>query len=155
MKLWRRRKLINWHKKTTFDLLPAHWVLKALLGLILVTIIYFFISLGSLRFFLGNYLSISGFNKKYLIVLQNQYELRPTGGFISAYGILKFRFFLPISFEIKDSFTVAGHEYIVPPEPMGKLLADPWYQGHTFRDANWNPDFAQSAQDLISFYNQS
>lgn len=154
MKLWKRKKLINWHKKTHIELLPFRWAISILLGIVVIGIVYFFVSLGSLRFFLGNYFSIAGFNKNYLVVLQNQYELRPTGGFISAYGILKFRFFVPTSFDIEDSFKVTTPEYVNPPEVLGKLLADPWYQGHTFRDANWNPDFPQSAQELIDFYNQ-
>jgi len=152
MKFGRRKKLINWHKKTNFELLPTHWVLGVLLGLILIGIIYFFVSLGNARFFLGNYFSIAGMNKNYLIVLQNQYESRPTGGFISAYGVLKFRFFIPTGLEIDDSFKIGGHAYVNPPEPMGELLVDPWYEGHTFRDANWNPDFPQTACELISFY---
>lgn len=153
-KLWRRRKLINWHKKTHIDLLPAHWALRIMLGFCVIGVIYFFISLGSLRFFLTNYFSIAGMNKNYLVILQNQYELRPTGGFISAYGILKFRYFVPVEFTIQDSYKVGGHEYVDPPEILGKLLKDPWYEGHTFRDANWNPNFPQTSKDLLSFYNK-
>lgn len=154
MQFWKHRKLLNWHKKSTFALLPTKWTVAILLGLIVIGMIYFLVALGSLRFFLGNYFSIAGLNKNYLIILQNQSESRPTGGFVSAYGILKFRFFLPVDLEIQDSFKIGGHEYIEPPKPMGELLADPWYEGYTFRDANWNPDFPQSAQELISFYHK-
>lgn len=154
MKFGRRRNLFNWHKKSQIDLLPSRWALRLLITLIIIGLIYFVVMLGSMRFFVKNYFQIAGLNKNYLIVLQNQYEIRPTGGFVSAYGVLKFRFFVPTSFEIKDSFSVGGHEYIEPPEVLGKLLDDPWYEGHTFRDANWNPDFTVSAQDLISFYNK-
>lgn len=154
MKFGRRKKIINWHKKSAFEILPTRWAVSILFGLIVFGIIYLFISLGSLRFFLGNYFSITGMNKNYLVVLQNQYEARPTGGFISAYGVLKFRFFIPTGLEIQDSFKIGGHEYVEPPKAMGELLADPWYEGYTFRDANWNPDFSQSAQELISFYHK-
>lgn len=154
MQFWRRKKLFHWHHKTNFSLFSGKWAFWSLGGILLFSLIYLFISLGSLRFFISHYFSLAGLNKNYLVLLQNQYELRPTGGFISAYGIVKFRFFLPVGFEIKDSYTISGHEYTDPPEVLGKLLADPWYQGHTFRDANWNPDFTQNTQDLLFFFHK-
>ncbi|MBU2523832.1 DUF4012 domain-containing protein [Patescibacteria group bacterium] len=113
---------------------------------------------GSLRVFLPHIFQVTGFlgqQKNYLIIFQNNTELRPTGGFISAFGILRFKNGIP-SLEMRDVYgEIADHEFIEPPYPQKQLLTSRWYGGYTFRDANWNPKFSESAEDLISFYNKT
>ncbi len=87
-----------------------------------------------------------------IILLQNEAELRPTGGFISGVGMLRFNGLTPnISFI--DSYAIAE-----PPSPLRAPLAieqafaeDPKYTGWMFRDANFDPDFALSVQDILIF----
>lgn len=90
--------------------------------------------------------------KQYLVLFQNNYELRPTGGFISAFGILTVKNGIPISFNFEDVYgTVDDHPFVPPPEPIGELLEHPTYQGHTFRDANFNPNFPDSVSQIEEF----
>jgi hypothetical protein len=97
---------------------------------------------------------ISGYPKQtnFLVVLQNNDELRPTGGFIGTYGVLQMN-----NGEIKDFKTndiyhmdmpVKDKLIIEPPTPMKKYLIDRWYM----RDANWSPDWPASARQIEWFY---
>ncbi len=88
-------------------------VYLTLFFIILTFILFTLSSLSGLRFFIPHYFSIAGgpFNEKnYLVLFQNNNELRPTGGFISAYGILKFRNGLFAGLEVNDVFgDIADH----------------------------------------------
>ena len=94
--------------------------------------------------------------KNYLIVLQNNYERRPSGGFISSYAIVK-TFLWKVDLEIKDSYDISSPSpKIEPPYPLNEILStDKFYEGWVFRDANWSPDFTVSANNIISFYDKS
>lgn len=86
-----------------------------------------------------------------LVLLQNEAELRPTGGFLSGFIL-----FTPKEKErlhFFDSYAVAN-----PPIPqkappaMAKIFAeDPKFSGMVFRDSNFSPDFSESAQETIRF----
>lgn len=131
-------------------------ILKSIIIFVLTFLIWIIYILGSLRIFLPYYPFISGFpfSKNYIVLFQNNYELRPTGGFISAYGILNFKFGIPTSFQIFDSYSIQRpEEFIAAPYPIDKLLAHPFYEGFTFRDANYSPDLKTSAYQIIKFYN--
>ncbi len=89
---------------------------------------------------------IIGLDKKqtYLILFQNNSELRPTGGFIGSYGLLTFDEGQLIDFEVKDVYTADGQlkGHVEPPSDLKKYLGEAgWY----LRDANWDPDFPTSA----------
>lgn len=134
--------------------------LRLYLYIALFIVLFFFLyvlsSLSGLRFFIPHYFDVAGgpFNEKnYIVLFQNNNEIRPTGGFISAYGVAKFKngFFRGI--EINDVFgEVADHEYIDPPYPQKQLMDGPFYQGYTFRDANYYADYPQSVSELMRFY---
>ncbi len=93
--------------------------------------------------------------KTYLFLLQNNTELRPTGGFIGTYGILKLK-----DGEISDFHTDNVYNLDEPfkdtliaeaPWPLQKYLkAQKWF----FRDSNWSPDFPTTAQKAEWFYHQ-
>lgn len=88
----------------------------------------------------------------YLILLQNNSELRPTGGFIGTYGIMKVRDGSIISIETDDIYNLDKNmaTHIEPPEPIKKYMRrDEWL----LRDANWDPDFAITGKRVIDFYN--
>ena len=85
-----------------------------------------------------------GTKKSYLVLFQNEQELRPTGGFIQAAALLTFSEGQLISTEVFSSYDidemVAGT--VAPPDDLTRFLGEQkWY----FRDSNWNPDFTQSA----------
>ncbi|MBI4089886.1 MAG: DUF4012 domain-containing protein [Candidatus Kerfeldbacteria bacterium] len=99
--------------------------------------------------------AVAGFPdpKTYLLLLQNNSELRPTGGFIGTYGILKVSSGEITSFTTNDVYTldkpVADSLFIEPPAPLRRYNnATQWF----FRDANWSPDFPTSAQKALEFY---
>lgn len=91
--------------------------------------------------------------KTYLFLLENNTELRPGGGFIGTYGLLKLR-----SADIESLTTDNVYNLdnaaeslptIEPPDPMKKYLkSTKWF----FRDANWSPDFPTSAQQALTMY---
>ncbi|MFC1599607.1 DUF4012 domain-containing protein [Patescibacteria group bacterium] len=94
--------------------------------------------------------------KNYLVLFQNNNELRPTGGFISAYGTLRFRNGFFAGLEINDVFgEIANHEYVEPPYPQKQLLDGKFYQGYTFRDANYYADFPQTVAEVMQMYRKT
>jgi len=91
--------------------------------------------------------------KKFLLLLENNTELRPAGGFIGTYGILRVKDGEIVELELKDSYLLdqaaAATWSAVPPQPLQKYLAvEKWF----FRDSNWSPDFSVSARNAISMF---
>ena len=83
--------------------------------------------------------------RTYLILAQNDDERRPTGGWISSYGLVTLENGEMSEVTFSDSWAAdnlqVSHE--VPPESMLRAL---WAEIWLFRDANWSPDFPASAQ---------
>jgi len=127
--------------------------LALLVGIFLVVAWLF---LGDFRFMMWRYASFTGFpfgSRDYIVLFQNNYELRPTGGFISTYGVLEFNHGIYGGINFQDVYgDIDEHEYVEPPLVLSALLEDENYMGHTFRDANFDPDFTVSADDIIDFY---
>ena len=102
-------------------------------------------------------ISFLGFDgpRTYLLVLQNQNEIRATGGFIGATvevhvanGVLG-----DLVFEDSTRIDLPPLANNPPaPEPLYWYL---WMGRLLFRDANWNPHFPSSAQTLLDFYEES
>jgi hypothetical protein len=87
-----------------------------------------------------------GLNKRqvYLVLFQNNAEIRPTGGFIGSYGLLTFEGGQLIDFEVSDVYVADGQlkGHVEPPADLKKYLGEAgWY----LRDSNWDPDFPTSA----------
>lgn len=89
----------------------------------------------------------------YLLLFLNNTELRPAGGFIGVYGIVK------ITNGVPDVVKVEGTEILdllgpqdfpaPPPKPLREYLGiERW----GFRDSNWNPDFALASQAGLDLY---
>ncbi len=134
-------------------------VLIIVLSVFLALAIWILYVLNGLRAFVPYYPFLSGLpfqSKNYLVVFQNEAELRPGGGFMTAYGILRFVSGVPVAFEVNDIFSLSDGEteYIEPPYPMGELLKSPFYKGWAFQDSNWYADFEQNAEKMIWFYNR-
>jgi hypothetical protein len=96
-----------------------------------------------------------GFEKPmtYLILLQNNTELRPGGGFIGSYAVVK------VSEGVPEIILIEGTEIIdkktpthwkpKPPQIItDELGVDKWY----FRDSNWSADFKENAIRGLFFY---
>lgn len=92
--------------------------------------------------------------KIYLLLLQNNMELRPTGGFIGSFAIVGFNKGAMTKFEVYDVYDADGQlkGYVEPPWQLKEYLNQPaWY----LRDSNWDPDFSKSAQRAEWFLDKS
>lgn len=92
-----------------------------------------------------------GRERVFLILFQNNAELRPGGGYIGSFGILKIRDGQAVDFQVHDSNIFDGRipDTIVPPYPMKETLRIPSWK---FRDSNWSPDFPTNAAKAEEFY---
>ena len=120
---------------------------------ILITFVFF----NSLIFkLLANFPRVFGLYQptKVLVLLQNNYELRPTGGFMGSYATFTFDKFKIKDFRIYDIYDADGHvsNYVTPPEAIQTAFQlGSW----RLRDANWSPDFPQSARTILWFFGQA
>ena len=92
--------------------------------------------------------------RTYLILVQNEEELRATGGFISAAGRVTLDAGKIISLTIEDSYAVDDFTtpYPDPPAPLRDYMGlDLW----VFRDSNWSPDFPTAALQASQLYTQT
>lgn len=88
--------------------------------------------------------------RNYLIIFQNDKELRPTGGFITAYSIMKVKDgrFEPVSSNDIYNLDAKYKPTIDAPEPVVKYLKGPYALSDKLRlrDLNWSPDYKTSAK---------
>jgi hypothetical protein len=83
--------------------------------------------------------------KTYLVLFQNNAELRPTGGFIGSFGIVRLKNGKLVEFRVEDVYEADGqlNGFVTPPEEIVQYLnEEQWY----LRDVNWSPDFPTVAQ---------
>ncbi len=113
--------------------------------------------MGELSIFLPYSKSIMGFDreKNYLLIFQNNNELRPTGGFISAYAVVKFENG-DYDFDFKDSYNLkVVNKLSKAPDPFNIFMEeDEKFKGFYFRDGNFEVDFADSAANLEKLYSE-
>lgn len=90
--------------------------------------------------------------QKYLLLFENNTELRPTGGFIGSYGILDCADGKIKSLTIDGIFNPDGQlkEKVVPPRPLQKVSAA-W----SLHDSNWFADYPTSAKKAALFYEKT
>lgn len=93
---------------------------------------------------------------KFLIIMQNNDELRPSGGFIGLFGLMETKGGEIVSLTTHDSYHLDMPAYLSPnwtktaPAPLAKYLeVEKWY----LRDANWSPDWPTSANNILEIYN--
>jgi hypothetical protein len=91
-------------------------------------------------------------SQRYLLIFQNNSEMRATGGFIGSYGILDIENGQIKNLFIDDIFNPDGQlkEKIVPPMPIQKI-SSAW----SMHDANWFADFPTSAKKIALFYEKT
>lgn len=130
----------------------SHW-----LWLFVVPIIFSLLLVGkiSAAYILPNLNLASLFRDgKFLIIFQNNTELRSSGGFIGSYAVAEVQ-----NFEVKNlSFNTniyaldnafAKNNRIEAPKPVAKMLNG---QTWALRDANYDASFVDAAQDVAYFY---
>jgi len=93
-------------------------------------------------------------DKRYLLVFQNNAEMRATGGFLGSYALVDIR-----AGQIRNLEVPGGGSYdteggmkvnVAAPEPL--WLVNPLWH---FWDANWWPDWPTTAKNLTWFYEKS
>jgi hypothetical protein len=102
--------------------------------------------------------------KRYMIIMQNDKEIRPTGGFMTNYATFKVaNGLLDSDFTSKDMYSVDlilmqlqanGRYYDFPDAPPAYtkyLKVEHWYA----RDMNSDPDFPTSMDQFLKFYNMA
>lgn len=105
-------------------------------------------------------LGVGTTEKRYMIIMQNNAEMRPTGGFWTNYSTFKIKnAMLSSDFTSKDMYSIdytldaidAYTDFSVGlPDPLRKyLLVERWFA----RDANFSPDFPTSVASFMKSYN--
>lgn len=92
--------------------------------------------------------------KTYLVLLQNNMELRPTGGFIGSFLLVDVDNGEVTAQKIYDVYDADGQltGFVKPPEAIVNYLGEAsWH----LRDSNWDPDFEISAKRAIWFLDKS
>jgi hypothetical protein len=103
-------------------------------------------------FTLANYLSKKDdIEKTFLVLFQNNLEIRPGGGFIGSFGILKIKNGEITDFQTHDTGTFDARipDTISPPYPMKETLR---IKSWKMRDSNWSPDFPTNVGKAEEFY---
>ncbi len=101
---------------------------------------------GMVRYFLE-----SDSEKVFLVLFQNNMEIRPGGGFIGAFGILKMKNGRISEFQSHDTGNFDGRipDTAKPPYPMAETLR---IKSWKLRDSNFSPDFPTNADKALEFY---
>ena len=99
------------------------------------------------------YAKAGGFSREqtFLILFQNNMELRPGGGFIGSFGILKTKGGKVSDIQIFDTgiFDAQIPNMETPPYPLEDMLhISSW----KMRDSNWSPDFRVNAEKAQYFH---
>lgn len=93
--------------------------------------------------------------KKYLILFQNDKELRPTGGFITAYAILRIDKGVLHIDKSEDIYSLDDSIPNKPkaPEPILKYFSKVYELN--LRDSNLSPDYVESMKTFLSLYEKA
>jgi len=89
--------------------------------------------------------------RQYLILGQDPFELRATGGFMGGLGLIKVANGAITSLDYRGvlDFEPPNQIRLEPPPPLVKYMGlGGWY----LRDANWSPDFPTSARQVEAFF---
>ncbi len=94
----------------------------------------------------------TGQRKKYLVIFQNNNELRPTGGFLTAYAVIFVEDGKVVPEKSDDIYELDKkfNKKIAIPEKLGKYLTTEKYWN--LRDMNIDPDFSRSMETFLENY---
>ena len=89
--------------------------------------------------------------RTYLVMIQNEDELRATGGFLSAVAVVTVSGGEILRFKAKDSYGIddLNKPYLYAPDPLSRYMAA---NIGLLRDANWSHDFPTSAREVEHLY---
>ncbi len=90
-------------------------------------------------------------NRYYLVIFQNDGELRPTGGFWTAYGVFRVKKGQIYPLVSSDIYTLDRRfqSPLTPPPLLARYLkVSRWH----LRDMNTSPDFAKSVERFLPYY---
>lgn len=93
-------------------------------------------------------------NHTFLVILQNNQELRATGGFMGSFAKIKLNGGQVSELTINDIYEPEGQFPGVVTAPPG--VKEYLSEGHGLRltDANWHPDFPTASQEILHFFAQ-
>lgn len=89
--------------------------------------------------------------RKYLVLLQNNMELRPAGGFIGSFAEITFEGGKLKNLKVNDIYAIDG-QLNTHVEPPAEIKQDLGQKDYYLRDSNWEPDFPTSARQAEWFY---
>lgn len=96
-----------------------------------------------------------GQNRTYLVLAQNNHELRATGGFVTAIGRVTVADGRIIGIDFVDSYdaSISRIDLALPraPQPVQQFMG---IEVMLLRDVNWSPDFPTTAQIARTIYSQ-
>lgn len=133
------------------------WIWRILISLFLI-----FFAFGLLFWYdlLGEKMALIrlflGLNGKYLVLFQNNTELRPGGGFIGSFAEIEFKNGLIKDYSFETNIYKKDKKFVtqtcIPsPAPAQKI----WPGGClNMANSNWSPDFQESAEQVAWFYKQ-
>ena len=106
---------------------------------------------AALGTFLDAFMKKDDQEKTFLILFQNNMEIRPGGGFIGSFGILKLKNGQIEKLETHDlsNFDARIPDTVAVPYPMKETLHIAAWK---LRDSNYAPDFAENAKKAEEFY---
>lgn len=95
-----------------------------------------------------------GVERRYLVLLQNNMELRPTGGFLGQYAVLKMKDGEVTSLFVEDANLLDQRitASVPAPYPFERMMEVKKWK---FRDSNFFPDFPESVDKVKYFYRLS
>ena len=92
--------------------------------------------------------------RRYLILVEDPAELRPSGGFIGTYGLVTFDHGLMTERTFRNTLLLdftPGLPYVEPPSGLKNHLLGSVYSWQ-LADAGWSPDFPTAAEKALELY---
>lgn len=96
---------------------------------------------------------LAGFDrpKEYIVLLQNNMEIRATGGFMGSFARVDIKQGKLSLQKIEDIYIPDGQldGHVEPPWPIQAAFGQGWFK---LRDSNWDPDFPTAAKTIEWFF---
>ncbi len=103
-----------------------------------------------IRHLIGQFFSSR--SRHFLVLLQNNNELRSAGGYITSVFDVELGKWQAKKMSLDVGTELFNHEKVEAPKPIVEMLFDSHLDTWTFRDSNYDPDFNESAKKAIEFY---
>jgi hypothetical protein len=98
-----------------------------------------------------NFTKNDNVKRRYLLLLQNNMELRPGGGFLGQYAVIEIQNGDVVSYFVEDANLLDQRitAKITPPYPFRRMMG---LKKWKFRDSNFSPDFPANVEKARYFY---